>query len=110
MLCSFLPAIQPSIRSGLKSCGEKENKSRVQASVKKNSPKHSVKEEEVARRGQRIEKIENIIKIIDENLSNPLIYEQYNDDKLRKLQKQRKEAIEALKKAEMLWEKAINLM
>ena len=89
---------------------EKENKSRVKASVKKNSPKQSVKEEEVARCGQRIEKIENIIKIIDENLSNPLIYEQYNDDKLRKLQKQRKEAIEALKRAEMLWEKAINLM
>ena len=55
-------------------------------------------------------KIENIIKIIDENLSNPLIYEQYNDDKLRKLQKQRKEAIEGLKKAEILWEKAINLI
>ena len=90
--------------------GSKENKSRVKASVKKNSPKQSVKEEEVARCGQRIEKIENIIKIIDENLSNPLIYEQYNDDKLRKLQKQRKEAIEALKRAEMLWEKAINLM
>tara|TARA_Y100000746_G_scaffold20595_1_gene15945 strand:- start:82 stop:1923 length:1842 start_codon:yes stop_codon:yes gene_type:complete len=89
---------------------EKENKSRVKASVKKNSPKQSVKEEEVARCGQRIEKIENIIKIIDENLSNPLIYEQYNDDKLHKLQKQRKEAIEALKRAEMLWEKAINLM
>ena len=89
---------------------EKENKLRVKASVKKNSPKQSVKEEEVARCGQRIEKIENIIKIIDENLSNPLIYEQYNDDKLRKLQKQRKEAIEALKRAEMLWEKAINLM
>ena len=89
---------------------EKENKSRVKASVKKNSLKQSVKEEEVARCGQRIEKIENIIKIIDENLSNPLIYEQYNDDKLRKLQKQRKEAIEALKRAEMLWEKAINLM
>ena len=89
---------------------EKENKSRVNASVKKNNPKQSVKEEEVARCGQRIEKIENIIKIIDENLSNPLIYEQYNDDKLRKLQKQRKEAIEALKRAEMLWEKAINLM
>ena len=89
---------------------EKENKSRVKASVKKNSPKQSVKEEEVARCGQRIEKIENIIKIIDENLSNPLIYEQYNDDKLRKLQKQRKEATEALKRAEMLWEKAINLM
>ena len=89
---------------------EKENKSRVKASVKKNSPKQSVKEEEVARCGQRLEKIENIIKIIDENLSNPLIYEQYNDDKLRKLQKQRKEAIEALKRAEMLWEKAINLM
>ena len=89
---------------------EKENKSRVKVSVKKNSPKQSVKEEEVARCGQRIEKIENIIKIIDENLSNPLIYEQYNDDKLRKLQKQRKEAIEALKRAEMLWEKAINLM
>ena len=89
---------------------EKENKSRVKASVKKNNPKQSVKEEEVARCGQRIEKIENIIKIIDENLSNPLIYEQYNDDKLRKLQKQRKEAIEALKRAEMLWEKAINLM
>ena len=89
---------------------EKENKLRLKASVKKNSPKQSVKEEEVARCGQRIEKIENIIKIIDENLSNPLIYEQYNDDKLRKLQKQRKEAIEALKRAEMLWEKAINLM
>ena len=89
---------------------EKENKSRVKVSVKKNSPKQSVKEEEVARCGQRLEKIENIIKIIDENLSNPLIYEQYNDDKLRKLQKQRKEAIEALKRAEMLWEKAINLM
>ncbi|MFL2792645.1 MAG: ABC-F family ATP-binding cassette domain-containing protein, partial [Paracoccaceae bacterium] len=89
---------------------EKENKSSVKASVKKNSPKQSVKEEEIARCGQRIEKIENIIKIIDENLSNPLIYEQYNDDKLRKLQKQRKEAIEALKRAEMLWEKAINLM
>ena len=89
---------------------EKENKLRVKASVKKNSPKQSVKEEEVARCGQRIEKIENIIKIIDENLSNPLIYEQYNDDKLRKLQKQRKEATEALKRAEMLWEKAINLM
>ena len=89
---------------------EKENKLRVKAFVKKNSPKQSVKEEEVARCGQRIEKIENIIKIIDENLSNPLIYEQYNDDKLRKLQKQRKEAIEALKRAEMLWEKAINLM
>ena len=89
---------------------EKENKSRVKASVKKNSPKQSVKEKEVARCGQRIEKIENIIKIIDENLSNPLIYEQYNDDKLHKLQKQRKEAIEALKRAEMLWEKAINLM
>ena len=89
---------------------EKENKLRIKAFVKKNSPKQSVKEEEVARCGQRIEKIENIIKIIDENLSNPLIYEQYNDDKLRKLQKQRKEAIEALKRAEMLWEKAINLM
>ena len=89
---------------------EKENKLRVKVSTKKNSPKQSVKEEEVARCGQRIEKIENIIKIIDENLSNPLIYEQYNDDKLRKLQKQRKEAIEALKRAEMLWEKAINLM
>ena len=89
---------------------EKENKSRVKASVKKNSPKQSLKEEEVAKCGQRIEKIENIIKIIDENLGNPLIYEQYNDDKLRKLQKQRKEAIEALKRAEMLWEKAINLM
>ena len=89
---------------------EKENKSRAKASVKKNILKQSVKEEEVARCGQRIEKIENIIKIIDENLSNPLIYEQYNDDKLRKLQKQRKEAIEALKRAEMLWEKAINLM
>ena len=89
---------------------EKENKSKVKTSVKKNNPKQSVKEEEVARCGQRIEKIENIIKIIDENLSNPLIYEQYNDDKLRKLQKQRKEAIEALKRAEMLWEKAINLM
>ena len=90
--------------------GSKENKLRVKTSVKKNSPKQSVKEEEVTRCGQRIEKIENIIKIIDENLSNPLIYEQYNDDKLRKLQKQRKEAIEALKRAEMLWEKAINLM
>ena len=90
--------------------GSKENKLRVKTSVKKNSPKQLVKEEEVARCGQRIEKIENIIKIIDENLSNPLIYEQYNDDKLRKLQKQRKEAVEALKRAEMLWEKAINLM
>ena len=89
---------------------EKENKSKVKASLKRNSTKPSLKEEEVTRCEQRIEKIENIIKMIDENLSNPLIYEQYNDDKLRKLQKQRKEAVDGLKKAEILWEKAINLM
>jgi len=89
---------------------EKENKSKVKASLKRKSTKPSLKEEEVTRCEQRIEKIENIIEIIDENLSNPLIYEQYNDDKLRKLQKQRKEAVDGLKKAEILWEKAINLM
>ena len=44
---------------------------------------------------------------IDDHLSNPLIYEQHNKDRLEKLQKKRLEIKNALKKAELLWDKAI---
>ena len=91
-------------RSGLK---EKETKSKEKVSTKTSNIKLSLKQDEIEKCEKRIEKIEQIIKNIDENLSNPLVYEQYNDDKLIKLQLQRKEAIGALKKAEILWERAI---
>ena len=44
---------------------------------------------------------------IDDHLSNPLIYEEHNKDRLEKLQKKRLEIKDALKKAELLWDKAI---
>ena len=56
---------------------------------------------------KRIEKIEEMLKKIDDHLSNPLIYEQHNRDKLENLQIKRKEIINGLKKAENLWTKAI---
>jgi len=56
---------------------------------------------------KRIEKIEEMLKKIDDHLSNPLIYEQHNRDKLENLQTKRKEIINGLKKAETLWDKAI---
>ncbi len=86
---------------------EKETKSKEKVSTKTSNIKLSLKQDEIEKCEKRIEKIEQIIKNIDENLSNPLVYEQYNDDKLIKLQLQRKEAIGALKKAEILWERAI---
>ena len=48
-----------------------------------------------------------MLKKIDDHLSNPLIYEQHNRDKLENLQIKRKEIINGLKKAENLWDKAI---
>lgn len=56
---------------------------------------------------KRIEKIEEMLRKIDDHLSNPLIYEQHNRDKLENLQTKRKEIINGLKKAETLWDKAI---
>ena len=48
-----------------------------------------------------------MLQLIDDHLSNPLIYEQHNKDRLEKLQKKRLEIKNALKKAELLWDKAI---
>ena len=86
----------------------KEKKLKLSVSSKKSGLKPALKQEELTRCEHRIEKIEHIIKVIDDKLSNPLFYEQYNDDKLRKLQHQRKEATTALRKAEILWEKALD--
>ena len=88
---------------------EKEIKSKIKASVKTKNVKQSFKRIELEKCEERIEKIEKIINNIDDKLTNPLIYEQYNNDKLLKLQSQRNEAIRALKKAEILWERAIKI-
>ena len=92
-------------RTGSKIKGKK---SKLSVSSKKSDLKPALKQEELTKCEHRIEKIEHIIKVIDDKLSNPLFYEQYNDDKLRKLQYQRKEATAALRKAEILWEKALD--
>ena len=74
--------------------------------VKKNQ-KNLKYQSEIDRSEKRIEQIEEMLLLIDDHLSNPLIYEQHNKDRLEKLQKKRLEIKNALKKAELLWDKAI---
>ena len=74
--------------------------------VKKNQ-KNLKYQSEIDRSEKRIEQIEEMLLQIDDHLSNPLIYEQHNKDRLEKLQKKRLEIKNALKKAELLWDKAI---
>ena len=74
--------------------------------IKTNQKKLKYKSE-IDRSEKRIEQIEEMLQQIDDHLSNPLIYEEHNKDRLEKLQKKRLEIKDALKKAELLWDKAI---